>query len=85
MSDPRFDNEGSIEIQTIEECAERIHALCKVQRFGAFRYHPQQPKVSNLERVLEEIDDVERRITNLRLRILNQIVKHQGETRKEAH
>ncbi len=42
----------------IEECSEVIHALCKVERFGEFNTHPDRPDVSNLEHVLEEIEDL---------------------------
>lgn len=46
----------------IEGCSEVIHALCKVERFGEFSAHPDRPDVSNLEHVLEEIEDVRKAI-----------------------
>ncbi len=46
----------------IEECSEVIHALCKVERFGEFSTHPDRPNISNLEHVLEEIEDVRKAI-----------------------
>jgi len=51
---------GSINVRCIEECAELIHILCKVERFGLENFHPDKPEVKNWQLVLQEIEDVER-------------------------
>lgn len=38
--DPRYNKKGDRITNTIKECAELIHILCKVKRFGWFNYHP---------------------------------------------
>ena len=73
MSDPRFENVGDIITQTIEECAEVIHILCKVQRFGWDNYHPSDPaKVKNYTLVLNELADLDKRISRLKIEIEKQ-------------
>lgn len=59
MSDGKFKNIGREETLVIEECAELIQILMKVDRFGWFSYNPYDPKkVPNVDLVLAEIDDV---------------------------
>ena len=54
----------------IEECSKLIHILCKVQRFGWFNWHPDdESKKPNIQHVLREIADVEKRIHQLRERM----------------
>lgn len=58
----------------IEECAELIHAIAKAKRFGWDNFHPDNPTVSNAQRVLDEMEDVQIRIKELRGKI-NSFVK----------
>lgn len=67
MSDPRFENIGTVVIRTIEELSELIHILCKIDRFGADNYHPEDTeKTPNWKLALSEIEDVEKRISELK-------------------
>ena len=67
MSDPKYEKIGSRLTHLIEECAELIHILCKVERFGWHHYHPDDPnKVQNYYLVIKEMKDVEKRIIELR-------------------
>lgn len=45
-------------VKVIEECSELIQILCKVDRFGWFNHHPDNPKLLNIEQVYYEILDV---------------------------
>jgi hypothetical protein len=58
MSHPDYVDIGSPEVKVIEECSELIQILCKVERFGWFSTHPDDCSKSNMELVIEEIDDV---------------------------
>jgi hypothetical protein len=53
-------------MRLIEECAELQHALCKAERFGWSNWHPDRPERTNMDDVLDEINDVERAIQELR-------------------
>lgn len=60
------------DVRVIEECSELIKEICKVQRFGWESYHPDdKPDMSNAQRVLMEIHDVEVACKNLRIMIMN--------------
>ncbi len=65
MGEVEYKNIGSPVTKLIEECSELIYELCKVQRFGWFKYHPDEPDKPNIERVKYEIGDVLEAIDNL--------------------
>ena len=56
---------GSPIVCLLEECAELIHILCKVQRFGIDDFHPVTKEI-NRNRVIEEMADVEYRINQVK-------------------
>lgn len=64
MSDPEYEIIGDAVDIVQEECAELIHALAKVKRFGWSSWHP-VTKETNLSRVHSEIEDVEKAIDRL--------------------
>jgi len=67
MSDKRYENVGDPVIKLIEECAELIHILCKVKRFGWWNWHPDdKTKETNYEHVMYEMNDVTKRINELK-------------------
>lgn len=52
--------------RAIEECAELIQALIKVERFGWFNYHPLDvDRTTNMELVRREADDVRNALDRL--------------------
>lgn len=53
---------GSPQDGVIEECAELIKAICKAERFGYRNYHPSSPGICNAQEIVNEIDDVRRRL-----------------------
>ena len=69
MSDPKFVDIGSPETRVIEECSELIKALCKVDRFGWFSYHPATLGFSNLRQVESEMKDVIAAFADLKRKI----------------
>lgn len=69
MSDPKYKNVGDPLVRLAEECAEVIHIICKIQRFGIENYHPKDPnktpnvyllrgEISDLETVIDEVCDL---------------------------
>ncbi len=59
--DPKYQDIGRPLIRLIEECAEVIHIVCKIERFGLLNYHPSDPlQIKNRELLMEEIDDIKR-------------------------
>ena len=43
----------------MEECAELIKAVSKIERFGEFDWHPNHPDINNRTKLLEEKSDVD--------------------------
>lgn len=75
MSNPKYKNIGSPLTKVVEECSEVIQAACKIDRFGWFNYHPDDPKkVYNMDLLKREMDDVIEAFENLEkyMRILQQ-------------
>lgn len=59
MVDPKYKEIGTPVIKMIEECSELIYELCKVDRFGWYGWHPDDPdKKLNIERVVDELADL---------------------------
>jgi NTP pyrophosphatase (non-canonical NTP hydrolase) len=58
MSDPKYKHIGHIEDKLVEELSELIKAIMKARRFGYFDYHPNTPDISNLQKIMMEIEDV---------------------------
>lgn len=59
MSNPTYKKIGSPLTKVVEECAEFIHMACKIDRFGWFNFHPDDPKETpNIELLQREMDDV---------------------------
>ncbi len=60
--DKKYEAMGNIDDKVIEECSEVIHAICKAKRFGIEDWHPNTPKICNARLILNEIDDLKRRL-----------------------
>ena len=74
MANSKYEHIGRPETRVVEECAELIHILQKVDRFGWFNYHPDDPaKTSNMELVRREMNDV--------LKAIGQLEKYMQEIR----
>ena len=61
----QFEAFGSPQDTLVEECAEVIQAICKAERFGYRNFHPNNPEKCNAELILDELDDLQRRINML--------------------
>ena len=57
MSDPRYQDVGTIEVRLSEELAELIQVVQKAQRWGWAGVNPDDRK-TKLERAIEEMGDV---------------------------
>jgi len=59
MSHPKYKFIGSPLTKLMEECAEVIHASCKIDKFGWFGYNPEDPKkITNMDKLHNEIGDL---------------------------
>jgi hypothetical protein len=68
-----FSKIGKIEDKVIEECSEVIQAICKINRFGLFNYHPDRPETNNLFEALNEIEDAERVLAQYKTQLLEEL------------
>ena len=67
MTYPKYEKIGDPLICLMEECGELIQILAKTKRFGANNYHPNdKKKTPNHILVFREIDDVEKRIKEVK-------------------
>lgn len=81
MSDPKFKDIGDPVTCTIEECAEVIHILCKVRRFGWFNFNPyDKNKTPNFVLVRQEVKDLKDRLEQLDIEIDKQVEYLEGRT-----
>ncbi len=62
---PKYADIGTPDVKLTEECAELIMAIAKANRFGWDSSHP-KTGVTNIARVLSEMNDVESRIKEMR-------------------
>ncbi len=60
----KYQKTGDIFDKTIEECAELIHIICKIKRFGIDNCHP-ETRVTNKDHLRLEIFDVRKRLEEL--------------------
>lgn len=59
MSHPDYKDVGSPLTKVIEECSEVIQIACKIDRFGWFNFHPDDPlKTTNMFLLKREMADV---------------------------
>ena len=66
MSHPDYKYIGTPMTRTIEECSEVIKILCKIDRFGWFGCHPEDPhKIPNIAKLANEIDDLQDMVKEL--------------------
>ncbi|MBN1104732.1 MAG: hypothetical protein JXL84_15040 [Deltaproteobacteria bacterium] len=59
MSHEKYKYTGSPLTKVVEECSEVIQIACKIDRFGWFNFHPDDPKETpNIDILMREMDDV---------------------------
>ena len=59
MSHTIYKHIGSPLTRVVEECAEVIQIACKIDRFGWFNYHPDDPnETPNIDLLQREMNDV---------------------------
>jgi hypothetical protein len=66
MNNIKHKHIGYIADRIVEECGEVIQAVMKGKRFGWDKYHPDKPKISNMQQLSMEIDDVLEAFKNLK-------------------
>ena len=68
----------------MEECAELIQILCKVQDFGWNNWHPDdKEETPNFKLVLKEIGDVKKRIIEMEEHITSLTLRYEPTTSKQ--
>ena len=68
MSNSEYENIGSPLTKVIEECSEVIQIACKIDRFGWFSFHPDDPlKTPNIMLLKQEMADVIKAFKNLEM------------------
>lgn len=64
--DEKYSSFGSPLTKLIEECSEVIQISCKIQRFGAYNYHPDDKnKTLNYVLLQQEIKDLKIQIESI--------------------
>jgi len=71
MSNKKYKGIGDPFDCLAEECAKVIQVLMKIKRFGLRNHHPNFPKeFNNKELILDEMNDVEQRINEVRIKLM---------------
>ncbi len=78
----KYEKIGPREIHLLEEFAEVQKIICKAIRFGWWDYNPYDPgKETNVAKIKRELDDVEKRIKEVRVLIAT--IEEQQRTREK--
>ena len=83
MSHPNYKHTGSPLTRVVEECSEVIQIACKIDRFGWFNFHPNDPQETpNIDLLKREMDDVVEAFGELEKRIIELRTKYYSEAQE---